>query len=38
MPEPVVVNLFSDGDDLLTGTTSENENEVCHTEIYLAMK
>ena len=33
MPEPVVINLESDDDDSLKGTTRENENEIC-----LAMK
>ena len=33
MPEHVVINLVSDDDDSLTGTASENENEIC-----LAMK
>ena len=38
MPEPVVIILVSDYDDLLTGTASENENEMCYTEICLDMK
>ena len=38
MPEPVVINLVSYYDDLVTGTASENENEICYTEICLAMK
>ena len=33
MPEAVVDNLVSDNDDSLTGTASEDENEIC-----LAMK
>ena len=40
MPEPVVINLVSDGDDSLTDTASDVENEICHnvTAIFLAMK
>ena len=33
-----MINLDSDDDDALTSTASENENEICHTEICLAMK
>ena len=40
MLEPVVINLVLKDDDSLTGTASENENEneIYHTEICLAMK
>ena len=33
-----VVNLVSDDEASLTDTASENENEICHTEICQAMK
>ena len=29
MSQPVLINLVSDDDDSLTGTASENENEIC---------
>ena len=29
MPEPVLISLVPDDDVSLTGTASENENEIC---------